>query len=403
MKWNQYADLYRDNLLKDVVPFWLAHSGDFSHGGYFTCLDREGKVYDSDKFTWLQCRQVWCFSMLYNKVQKDQAWLDFAIHGANFLLEKGRDAAGNWYFSLDREGNPLVEPYNIFSDCFATMAFGQLYVATGDERYADVARKTFDNILKRSDNPKGKYSKLHAGARPMKNFSLPMILCNLVLEIESLLPPEQVNSTIENGIHEVMEVFYRPDLGLILENISPDGTFVDSFEGRLINPGHGLESMWFIMDLAERRGSQELIEKAVRIALSILEYGWDKEHGGIFYFLDVKGYPPQQLEWDQKLWWVHIETLISLSKACLHTDDEQCRKWFEKVHDYTWNHFVDKEKGEWFGYLNREGKVLLPLKGGKWKGCFHVPRGLYQLWQSTEQLSKQKSVPPGPLKGVEVL
>lgn len=44
---------------------------------------------------------------------------------------------------------------------------------------------------------------------------------------------------------------------------------------------------------------------------------------------------------------------------------------------YTWQHFPDSLSGlEWFGYLNRQGEILLPLKGGKWKGCFHLPRGL---------------------------
>ncbi|HWB92791.1 MAG TPA: AGE family epimerase/isomerase, partial [Puia sp.] len=56
-----YASLYRDNLLEDVIPFWMRHSVDREQGGYFTCLDTEGKVYDTDKFTWLQCRQIWCF------------------------------------------------------------------------------------------------------------------------------------------------------------------------------------------------------------------------------------------------------------------------------------------------------------------------------------------------------
>jgi N-acylglucosamine 2-epimerase len=390
-RFNEYADLYRDNLLNDVIPFWLKNSADREHGGYFTCLDQKGRVYDTDKFIWLQCREVWCFAMLYNRVEKRQEWLDFAVHGATFLANKGRDANGNWYFSLDQKGTPLVEPYNIFSDCFAAMAFGQLYAATRHEPYADIARQTFNNILKRVDDPKGKYSKLHPGTRSLRNFSLPMILCNLVAEMEDLLPPDLVRQTEDTGIREVMEVFYRPETRLILENVAPDGTFVDCFEGRLINPGHGIEAMWFIMDLAGKRGEQALIKKAIDTTLAILEYGWDKEHGGIFYFLDVKGNPPQQLEWDQKLWWVHVETLISLAKGHLHTGDERCSAWFEKVHDYTWNHFVDKVHGEWFGYLNREGKVLLPLKGGKWKGCFHVPRGLFQLWKTMEALTGKEN------------
>jgi N-acylglucosamine 2-epimerase len=377
---------YKNELLNNVVPFWENHSKDEEFGGYFTCLDREGKVFDTDKFIWLQGREVWMFSTLFNKVEQKQQWLDMALHGARFLQKHGHDENLNWYFSLTRDGKPLVQPYNIFSDCFATMAFGQLYKATGDEEYGQIAKNTFENILKRSENPKGKYNKLVPGTRPLKGFSLPMILCNLSLEIEHLLPEQLVEETIEKVLHEVMEVFYQPDSGLILENVKPDGSFSDSFEGRLLNPGHAIEAMWFIMDLSVRLQRPELAEKAVEIVLRTLEYGWDKEFDGIFYFLDIKGNPPQQLEWDQKLWWVHIETLISLIKGYALTKNEKCLTWFEKVHDYTWSHFSDPEHGEWFGYLNRRGEVLLPLKGGKWKGCFHVPRGLYQVWKTLETL-----------------
>ena len=380
------AQLYKNELLNNVVPFWENHSKDEEFGGYFTCLDREGKVFDTDKFIWLQGREVWMFSTLFNKVEQKQQWLDMALHGAKFLQKYGHDGNLNWYFSLTKEGQPLVQPYNIFSDCFATMAFGQLYKATGNEEYGQIAKNTFENILKRSDNPKGKYNKLVPGTRPLKGFSLPMILCNLSLEIEHLLPEQLVDETIKKVLHEVMEVFYQPDSGLILENVKPDGSFSDSFEGRLLNPGHAIEAMWFIMDLSVRLQRPELAQKAVEIVLRTLEYGWDKEFDGIFYFLDIKGNPPQQLEWDQKLWWVHIETLISLIKGYTLTGNEKCLTWFEKVHDYTWSHFADPEHGEWFGYLNRRGEVLLPLKGGKWKGCFHVPRGLYQVWKTLETL-----------------
>jgi N-acylglucosamine 2-epimerase len=119
--------------------------------------------------------------------------------------------------------------------------------------------------------------------------------------------------------------------------------------------------------------------------LRTLDHGWDKQYGGIFYFLDAKGAPPLQLEWDQKLWWVHVEALVALAKGYQLTGDERCFEWFEKLHRYTWEHFRDPEYGEWFGYLNRRGEVLLPLKGGKWKGCFHIPRSLYQVWKTLEQ------------------
>ena len=165
-----------------------------------------------------------------------------------------------------------------------------------------------------------------------------------------------------------------------------DGNLVDCFEGRQVTPGHNIEAMWFIMDLGKRLNRPDLIEKAKNVTLTMINYGWDKEYGGIYYFMDRKGCPPQQLEWDQKLWWVHIETLISLLKGYQLTGDKQCMEWFEKIHEYVWTHFKDAQYPEWFGYLNRQGEVLLPLKGGKWKGCFHVPRGLYQCWKVLEEL-----------------
>lgn len=381
-----YSNQYRDALLNDVVPFWTKNSPDREFGGYFTCLDREGKVFDTDKFIWLQARQVWTFAMLHNRVEQRTDWLEMAEHGADFLKKHGRAADGSWYFSTTRAGQPLVQPYNIFSDCFATMAFGQLSRATQNAEYAELAKSTFDQILARRHNPKGAWNKAVPGTRPLKNFALPMILCNLSLEIEHLLDKTLVEETIAACLHEVMEVFYDTESGLILENVTPDGQLSDSFEGRLLNPGHAIEAMWFVMDLAVRRNDPVLIERAVKITLATLEHGWDKEFGGIFYFLDRKGVPPQQLEWDQKLWWVHLETLVALLKGYQLTGNEDCWKWFEKVHTYTWSHFADPEKGEWYGYLNRRGEVLLPLKGGKWKGCFHVPRGLYQCWKTLELL-----------------
>lgn len=385
----QLINQYKSELIDNVVPFWLTKSQDKEYGGYFTCFDRKGDVFDTDKFIWLQGRQVWLFSMLYNKVEKQQEWLECAIQGAEFLKKHGHDGDYNWYFSLNRKGVPLVVPYNIFSYTFATMAFGQLSLATGNEEYAEIAKKTFDKVISKRDNPKGKWNKTYPGTRPLKGFSLPMILSNLTLEIEHLLEPEIVEQTMEECIHEVMEVFLRPELGgIIVENLNVDNSLSDSFDGRLINPGHGVEAMWFIMDLGERLNRPELIEKAVKTTITMLEYGWDKEYGGIFYFIDRKGYPPQQLEWDQKLWWVHIEALISLIKGYQLTGSEECLTWFNKVHVYTWKHFKDPDYPEWWGYLNREGKVLLDLKGGKWKGCFHVPRGLYQCWKTLEKIDK---------------
>jgi N-acylglucosamine 2-epimerase len=89
-------------------------------------------VYDTDKFIGLQGMQVWVFALMYNSVAKKQQWLEMALHGADFLMKHGRDHNGNWYFSVDRKGEPLTLPYDIFSDCYAAVAFAELFRATNN-------------------------------------------------------------------------------------------------------------------------------------------------------------------------------------------------------------------------------------------------------------------------------
>lgn len=384
----QAALRYREELLEKVLPFWLDKSQDTQFGGYFSCLGRDGSIYDTDKFVWLQGREVWMFAMLYNNMEQRKEWLDAAVQGAEFLRKYGHDGNYDFYFSLTRDGRPLVAPYNIFSNTFACMAFAQTAKATSNSEYAEIARRIFNRILERWANPKGKWSKAVSGTRPMKDFALPMIICNMALEVEDIIHnPELIERTIDESVHEIVDVFYKPELGVILENLAPDGSMIDCFEGRKVNPGHDLEAMWFLMDIGIRRSDKALIDKAVEIALSVIEYGWDKEYGGIFYFMDRKGAPTQELEWDQKLWWVHIEAAIAMIKGYSLTGNKKCLEWFEKLDEYLWTRFRDPDYPEWYGYLNRLGEVLLPLKGGKWKGCFHVPRGLYKIMTVLEKIN----------------
>jgi len=383
----KYELQYKNVLLNDVIPFWLKHSIDYDFGGYFTCLDRDGNVYDKDKFIWLQARQVWTFSMLYNRYKKKQEWIDIAKYGIDFLNFYGRDDDGNWYFSLTQKGAPLIQPYNIFSDCFVALAFGEYALATGDESCKEISLKTYYNILARKDNPKGKYSKTIHKNRPLKSFDLPMILANLTLELKWMLGEESFSEYSEIFLDEIMNLFLDSRQLIIHENVLFNGRNIDTFEGRLINPGHGIEGMGFVMDIAKELGKDMLINKAIDVVLSTIEFSWDKKFGGIYYFMDSKGKPPLSLEWDQKLWWIHLEALVTLLTGYSLTGNKKCWEWYDKVHKYTWEHFPDPSYGEWFGYLNRQGETLLPIKGGKWKGCFHVPRALFRCYKKFKDLS----------------
>jgi len=383
----QLAEQYRRALLDDVMPFWQRHSLDRAHGGYLTCLDREGAVYDTDKYMWLQGRELWTFAMLYNRVQRREDWLEAAECGYRFLRDHAMDARGNWYFRLDRAGRPLVQPYSLPSDCFGAIGMAQYALAAGDDEAAQIARRTVRNILGRLGNPKGQYNKLVSGARPMKDFVTPMLLCTLAPEVEPLIGADEADALLRGAVRQMIDLHVDANTLLTYENVAPDGGHPDTFEGRLIAPGHAIEGMGFVLMAARRWDDAPLAERAVEAALRMLDFAWDAPHGGLFYFLDARGRPRRELDWDQKLWWVHTETLQTLALGYAITGRAECLEWYEKVHPYAWSNFADEAYGEWFGYLHRRGERLLEVKGGPWKGCFHVPRALHACWKEFAALA----------------
>jgi len=313
-------------------------------------------------------------------VEPREDWLEIARLGAEFLAAHGRAENGSFYYSLTREGHPLSHPWNIFTDAFAAMGFAEYSRAAKDSRSAEIALQTYARFKARKSSPKGGFSKTVSGARPLENLGLRMIHLNLLLVFDGLLTEAEARSTAHELIDEVLKLFRHPNLDILLENVPAAGGVSDTLEGRMINPGHGLEVLWMALVAAARWERHDAIPHLVQCMLATAEYGWDKEHGGLLYRLDVLGKPPMQIEWDRKLWWVFAEAILAFSLAYRHTRSPETLAWLERLHDYTWARFPDPEYGEWYGYLNREGRVLLDLKGNRWKGCFHVPRAL--LWSA---------------------
>ncbi|MFH0963438.1 MAG: AGE family epimerase/isomerase [Planctomycetota bacterium] len=370
---------YRSALLEDCIPFWMRHSLDRDFGGYLHQLDRDGSVFDTDKFMWPENREVWTFSMLYNLLERRPEWLDAAALGARYLREHGRDENGDWYFALNREGRPIVAAYNIFSDYFAAMGFAEYGLAAGDEEAMEISRRTFERIQARKADPKGRYNKRLPAAPKMRNLALPMMDVCLGLVLSRIRPESRFDALIESSMREIMSDFLDGSRNIVFENAGPGGEHPDTLLGRQVTPGHGIEAMWFIMRAAERTGDRRTIQRACEVTLSLLEFGWDAEHEGIFYFMDVDGRPHIELQWDMKLWWAHLETLIALLLGYRLTGEEVLLRWFGRVHDYAWKRYPDGEFGEWFGYLNRRGEVNNRCKGNRWKGCFHLPRALFEV------------------------
>ena len=379
---------YRDwvqQQLQICTEFWLKNGMDHKHGGVYTCLDRKGEIYSTDKSVWMQGRCGWIFAYLCHMYGSRPEWLEASKSCLDFLEEHciNHDAGGRMYFTVTEDGRPLRQRRYYFSEAFYAIANGEYYGVTGEREHLDRARRAYDlywDLAHGMPDPVGMGPKTIPETRTGRAFGIPMIILN-VTSVLLRVDPERKALYEERAAQCVDEIFkyhVKPELKCVLENVAEDGTpRLYYTEGRTVNPGHDIEGVWFLLEHAKRTGDKELVEKAAQIFDWAIEAGWDKEYGGLLYFTDCLKKPPEAYEHDMKLWWPHNEIMISSLMLYRDTGREEYLDWFDKTLEYCKAHFADPEYGEWYGYLRRDGLPTQPsTKGSTFKGPFHLPRAL---------------------------
>ncbi len=379
------ADLreqYRASLFDDVVPWWMDHSLDREHGGYYSLLERDGRTWGTDKYMWMNGRQVWLLSHLYNDHEQKDEWLEAARLGAEFMLRHAFKDDGKMRFRLTREGQSRSEVLSLYTEVFGAIAMAEYSKASGDESCWTKAVEMYDFLLSRlgqsTDTPLLGYpinAEFHLHAHDMCRITVAWVF-------NEIRPDKQFENDLTLSVDSILDRHWKPDMRVMLENAGMDGSpMLDLPEGRMFHPGHAIESAWMLMEIARARGDEALLDTTIDITLASLEHGWDEQYGGIRYITNVDWTPCHSLEADMKLWWPHSEALYALLLAWDLTGREDMAAWYQKVHDYTFNHFPDPEYGEWFGYLNRDGSPVWTAKANGWKGFFHLPRVLYRCYR----------------------
>lgn len=375
-----FADFYRDDLLNNVLPFWLEHAVDRQWGGVMASVDRDGTLVDTDKAIWQQGRFTWLLGELYNHVEPNETWLEIAIRNLDFLEQYGFDPQdGRMWFHVTRDGQPIRKRRYAFSESFAAIAFGEIAKATGEARYAERAESCFDRFISHNLEPLGVHPKF-TDTRPGRAIGFPMITINTAQELRDSIGLESADRWIDRSIDEIQTYFVKPELECVMELVAPDGSLINHFDGRTLNPGHAIEGAWFIMHEGQLRGDSQLIQLGLQMLDWMWRRGWDETYGGLLYFVSIDDRPIQEYWQDMKFWWPHNEAIIATVLAHQLTGDKKYATWHQQVHDWSHQHFADPEHGEWYGYLRRDGKVSNTLKGNLWKGPFHLPRMQYVCW-----------------------
>jgi N-acylglucosamine 2-epimerase len=364
------------HLLDHVVPFWERHALD-PRGGINTCIRDNGKRINDEKLMWSQCRAVYTFSALYNRIEKRQAWLDIATRILQFCLAHGRDEDGRWVFKVDAEGHVLEPATSIYVDGFFLQGVSEWLRAVDDAAVRIVALDTFENVRRRLAVPGSYASAPYAVPAGMKAHGISMIFSSAFFELGQVTGEQAVRDEALAHAEQVMCDFWRPELDALLEYVTQDGLpRTDLPLGRVVIPGHAIESMWFQIHQYAALERWDRVRECVACIRQHMERGWDHTYGGLFLACDVLGREP--VAWEHaktKLWWPHTEALYALLLAHAVSREAWCLEWYERVHAVAFKHYPSPH-GEWIQKQDRQFRpirktLVLPVKDP-----FHLPRAL---------------------------
>lgn len=384
------SDKYVSDLISNIMPFWLENGLDMTNGGLYTCLDREGQLMDTTKSVWFQGRFGYICAFAYNHITPNEEWLKASLSCIEFIEKNCFDSDGHMFFTVTAEGAPVQKRRYVFSECFAAMAMAEYAKATNNVQYAEKALAIFKSIHKMLNTPGFLEPKTTVEAR---GHSITMMLINVAVVIRQVIEDEILDKQIKSSLYDIEHYFMHPEYKALLEMVSPTGELIDTCAGRTINPGHCIETAWFMMEAAKSVEDKEHINK---IALTILDWsydwGWDEEFGGIINFKDCKNFPHQDYSQDMKFWWPQCETLIAALYAYKISGDEKYLDMHKRIHEWIYKYLEDKEFGEWYGYLHRDGSVAQPAKGNIFKGPFHIPRMLVKAHMLCKEILEKTEI-----------
>ena len=369
-----WAKSYKEDLTQNIMPFWMKYGVDKRNGGVYTCVDRDGSLMDTTKSVWFQGRFAFVCAYAYNHIEKNEEWLAAAKSTIDFIEKYCFDNDGHMYFSITHDGRPLRKRRYVFSETFAAIAMSEYALASGDRSYADKAVKIFKDTLRFLSTPGFLTPKFEPEVK-LQGHSIVMILINVASCLRLVSDDPILTRQIDESIEKLKKYFMHPEFKALLESVGPNGEFIDTNMTRLINPGHSIETAWFIMEEAKTRNwNKDLTDMALTIFDWSWDWGWDKSYGGIINFRDCRNLPVQDYSQDMKFWWPQCEAIIASLYAYLATGDDEYIYRHQRISEWTYAHFPDAKYGEWYGYLHRDGRVAQPAKGNLFKGPFHIPR-----------------------------
>ena len=362
---------YQNALTRQILPFWLKNSRDERCGGYFDYISASGSYINGDKSIAAQAQQTAAFAWLYKPTNTQSAYLKHAQHGGAFLRQFAQEASKKCYAEVDRLGKPVAPSSDCMTDCYVTMAYAELYYATGEAEWESLAMQTFDALCRHRSEEKNQQQRI-GGFRQVCHLGEAIAFLQTVLTIHPLLETEQARELAEMIRHELLHEFLDRRSNILRAFTLPGGAFLNTPEGRRQDVGLTFRAVNALLDLCAepdltkagtgRAVNRKLTAQVTTWALQVCELAWDESMGGLIRYIDQKNESLVFPDFSQKWAWVQLEGILALTKSYQRSQQSACLVWLERIHEYVFQHFPDLKFGAWHVALDQMNQPLMWTK-----------------------------------------
>jgi mannobiose 2-epimerase len=405
-----FCSQLEDELVTNILPFWMQHTVDRVNGGFFGAVTNDLKIHNEIPRSAILCARIlWTYASAYRRYG-DEKYLSMATHAYDTLRKTFWDPQyGGVYWTVDAEGAPAVPsrrtgslgPNGVldrkhhYAQAFAIYGLAEYYKATQDRGSLTMAQDLFRLLEQHGFDPLyGGY--IEGSSRQWE------ALADMRLSERDLDCRKSMNTLLHilEAYTNLMRMWAEPELKKqhrALMQVFFDHV-IDPREGHLklffddqwnsllphVSYGHDIEASWLLVEAAEVQGDPDLLaqtrEAAVRIAGSVYADGLEDD-GSIPYERGPKG-----LVDANRSWWVQSEAVVGFYNAYQISGEEEFAESAFRCWEYIRTHLVDREYGDWFKRLHPDGTLELgSFKAGPWECPYHHSRMCFEMIERLRQ------------------
>jgi mannose 2-epimerase len=400
-----------------LLPFWIQRTVDKNQGGYITHFNEFGEDSGLDEKSLIaMTRSVFTYSQAYRHGFGGEVMKEMAAHGVRFLLDKMWDAEhGGFHWMVNRAGEPTNRQKIGYGHSFAIYSLSEYTLATGDPVGLEYAEKVFDLLQKYAvDTHHGGYWEFFAEDWSMmgpgapggdrKTLDVHMHLMEAFTTLYEASGKEihrkKLKESIDILIHKIMD----PSTGTGIPQFWADWSVAPQIKFDIVwgwdrfqdggqkasavdntSYGHNSEFGWLLMHALKvgKIDATPYLENIKKAFYHSMENGIDWEYGGVYVEGSHSG-GPTDLE---KEFWQQAEMLIGMLDAYLVTKDEQFLKAYEQVHRFVFDKMINRNTGEWWPLMTREGEPIWRHMATNWKINYHNVRSMILSYEKLGEIN----------------